>query len=114
MIRRPPRSTLFPYTTLFRSHERLAQNLIDVVLVRLQQRADLERRVTREIGDVLAGLNRVRLGLIGLSAQPGDDRDAVVAEDHETVMQIAHQSRRLELENAVEGRDDLGDLIAAE
>src|SRR5260370_2491352 len=24
MIRRPPRSTLFPYTTLFRSHESLA------------------------------------------------------------------------------------------
>src|SRR2546430_11618769 len=23
MIRRPPRSTLFPYTTLFRSHDRL-------------------------------------------------------------------------------------------
>src|SRR3712207_8965803 len=26
MIRRPPRSTLFPYTTLFRSHERLADH----------------------------------------------------------------------------------------
>src|SRR3712207_8745010 len=25
MIRRPPRSTLFPYTTLFRSHERAAR-----------------------------------------------------------------------------------------
>src|SRR2546422_4627252 len=25
MIRRPPRSTLFPYTTLFRSHRRLRQ-----------------------------------------------------------------------------------------
>src|SRR2546425_8975431 len=25
MIRRPPRSTLFPYTTLFRSHEKFAQ-----------------------------------------------------------------------------------------
>src|SRR3712207_8039097 len=25
MIRRPPRSTLFPYTTLFRSHQRGAQ-----------------------------------------------------------------------------------------
>src|SRR2546427_6386472 len=25
MIRRPPRSTLFPYTTLFRSHERRAR-----------------------------------------------------------------------------------------
>src|SRR5262245_64291175 len=24
MLRRPPRSTLFPYTTLFRSHRRLA------------------------------------------------------------------------------------------
>src|ERR1039458_9172175 len=24
MIRRPPRSTLFPYTTLFRSHQRIA------------------------------------------------------------------------------------------
>src|SRR2546422_1681922 len=24
MIRRPPRSTLFPYTTLFRSHQQLA------------------------------------------------------------------------------------------
>src|SRR5260370_27230543 len=27
MIRRPPRSTLFPYTTLFRSAARLAQQL---------------------------------------------------------------------------------------
>src|SRR3712207_9582578 len=27
MIRRPPRSTLFPYTTLFRSAERLAEEI---------------------------------------------------------------------------------------
>ena len=27
MIRRPPRSTLFPYTTLFRSHTSVYQNL---------------------------------------------------------------------------------------
>src|SRR5256885_7457989 len=33
MIRRPPRSTLFPYTTLFRSHiiETLAQELIPIL-----------------------------------------------------------------------------------
>src|SRR2546422_7180334 len=33
MIRRPPRSTLFPYTTLFRSHhvERQALTLVHVV-----------------------------------------------------------------------------------
>src|SRR5260221_9476396 len=30
MIRRPPRSTLFPYTTLFRSDLVLCQRLVDV------------------------------------------------------------------------------------
>src|SRR5271165_1578973 len=29
MIRRPPRSTLFPYTTLFRSRRQLAQEIIE-------------------------------------------------------------------------------------
>src|SRR3712207_8751902 len=29
MIRRPPRSTLFPYTTLFRSHTRCALVVLD-------------------------------------------------------------------------------------
>src|SRR3712207_7387047 len=36
MIRRPPRSTLFPYTTLFRSHvadkDELLDGMVDVVL----------------------------------------------------------------------------------
>src|SRR2546422_3369089 len=60
MIRRPPRSTLFPYTTLFRSEDRIA--LIDGELTRLgpqtparpaalvklwQQRVDLDRKSTR-------------------------------------------------------------------
>src|SRR3712207_7946883 len=31
MIRRPPRSTLFPYTTLFRSREELGDVLLQVV-----------------------------------------------------------------------------------
>src|SRR2546430_12562881 len=38
MIRRPPRSTLFPYTTLFRSHE------ADVVVVLRRRIRQLERR----------------------------------------------------------------------
>src|SRR2546429_7420534 len=33
MIRRPPRSTLFPYTTLFRSPQRRAVVIVDCVLV---------------------------------------------------------------------------------
>src|SRR2546422_7847458 len=32
MIRRPPRSTLFPYTTLFRSYARSATGYVDVPL----------------------------------------------------------------------------------
>src|SRR5256885_7369098 len=31
MIRRPPRSTLFPYTTLFRSNEGLAASVVDLL-----------------------------------------------------------------------------------
>src|SRR5258706_8422194 len=33
MIRRPPRSTLFPYTTLFRSHYQYDLNLSDITEV---------------------------------------------------------------------------------
>src|SRR3712207_7579790 len=33
MIRRPPRSTLFPYTTLFRSPQRLVDGALEGVLV---------------------------------------------------------------------------------
>src|SRR5688572_31762605 len=38
MIRRPPRSTLFPYTTLFRSLERMEVNCssLQVILIPLQ------------------------------------------------------------------------------
>src|SRR3712207_9417719 len=43
MIRRPPRSTLFPYTTLFRSVELLAQHFHQDVGVAI--RVDLEQGV---------------------------------------------------------------------
>src|SRR5258707_6252217 len=42
MIRRPPRSTLFPYTTLFRSH--LARPRDDVGAVAAVRRRALDRR----------------------------------------------------------------------
>src|SRR3989441_3158256 len=49
MIRRPPRSTLFPYTTLFRS-----------VHHRLELRAALPARVGERILQLLAYMPRVR------------------------------------------------------
>src|SRR5438034_4443634 len=53
MIRRPPRSTLFPYTTLFRSHERhrevLSQRQVQAVIEAETEplRDDQDRKSTR-------------------------------------------------------------------
>src|SRR3712207_2370048 len=47
MIRRPPRSTLFPYTTLFRSEENdLAFELINALDAQQQEQAILDYEVT--------------------------------------------------------------------
>src|SRR5688572_32391491 len=60
MIRRPPRSTLFPYTTLFRSHDDLVR--IGVVV-------EHPRHAERRTGDLraadlqLRSRHRVELGL---------------------------------------------------
>src|SRR5258707_2872630 len=58
MIRRPPRSTLFPYTTLFRSPVR---GFADVIAVRAR-RLDLDRlrqaRLAHEMGEHAGGGRR--------------------------------------------------------
>src|SRR3712207_8566680 len=54
MIRRPPRSTLFPYTTLFRSDQ--------------DDRADVDREVGRQ-GDRRPEDARYRVDHAGLSAE---------------------------------------------
>src|SRR3712207_8103493 len=35
MIRRPPRSTLFPYTTLFRSHSAIREQIVEILILRI-------------------------------------------------------------------------------
>src|SRR5260221_9455441 len=54
MIRRPPRSTLFPYTTLFRSHllQRLGRPIFAIV--------DLEPLLLLGLGEHLAHLREYR------------------------------------------------------
>src|SRR5258708_27459557 len=56
MIRRPPRSTLFPYTTLFRSAEQAAVTMPSVGVVR-------DRLITG-IARGHAGLDWTALGLV--------------------------------------------------
>src|SRR5256885_13253146 len=60
MIRRPPRSTLFPYTTLFRSH-------LQFKIGRQQSHGDLEwqRRATTITG-ILTSLVSVSVGFVAI------------------------------------------------
>src|SRR3712207_8753820 len=54
MIRRPPRSTLFPYTTLFRSL--LVQLVVILVVVRLVGWIFTKLHQPTVIGEILAGI----------------------------------------------------------
>src|SRR5258708_18436834 len=44
MIRRPPRSTLFPYTTLFRSHVAACRGYLEMVKLLIERGAPLEAK----------------------------------------------------------------------
>src|SRR3712207_7318151 len=68
MIRRPPRSTLFPYTTLFRSVLRLVQHEVRLVLPPGDEQAVLEPGA-RDPLEVLGGDDLV--GVDGAAAQRG-------------------------------------------
>src|SRR3712207_7896649 len=81
MIRRPPRSTLFPYTTLFRSRDAPAQAL-GGVRERLRRGGDLLRRgggLLRRGRDLLAGGRR----LLG----DGGDAPDLRSEEHTSELQ---------------------------
>src|SRR3712207_8861310 len=57
MIRRPPRSTLFPYTTLFRSEELFKDSLRDISRHRLNY---IFRGMTNAAWDLRTSLGRLQ------------------------------------------------------
>src|SRR3712207_732098 len=85
MIRRPPRSTLFPYTTLFRSErlvDRVVHDLVDqVVQPPHARRADVHPRTladrleTLEDRDVLGVVARPPLSVVVTARQGASVRD---------------------------------------
>src|SRR3712207_7652436 len=64
MIRRPPRSTLFPYTTLFRS---------DVEDLPIAQQLPADRREHDVVG-VVADVGHHRMTIFGRGVHDGQDR----------------------------------------
>src|SRR5256886_17398699 len=61
MIRRPPRSTLFPYTTLFRSHRELDRRLARRMLGRVRQQIGQNAERLHEVEPT----DESRLGEVG-------------------------------------------------
>src|SRR3989338_882109 len=87
MIRRPPRSTLFPYTTLFRALSRLQQRLlatkpgdpIDLEVTRAGEALSFSIRLSaRPDRPRLAGIDALRF-FGNLDLVPGDGEKLVVA-----------------------------------
>src|SRR2546422_11512241 len=93
MIRRPPRSTLFPYTTLFRSIERVVSAISGVDYVESTSRAGvstitvhlkLNHNSTAALAEVTARLQQVR------SELPAEAEPPVVevrSEEHTSELQ---------------------------
>src|SRR3712207_7628962 len=76
MIRRPPRSTLFPYTTLFRSQ------------ARLEIGHERERRRGRRVAPVEQGVDPdVRHALAARELDEGDEVPVVRSEEHTSELQ---------------------------
>src|SRR5256885_8090461 len=84
MIRRPPRSTLFPYTTLFRSAE-IVDHRVDVVL----QLRDLAARVDLDRAGQIALRHRRRhlRDRADLRREIGGEEIHVRSEEHTSELQ---------------------------
>src|SRR3989441_2779139 len=92
MIRRPPRSTLFPYTTLFRSHV-LTQSDLDA------------KRVVRNIESALMAQLGMRIDHRKISVAQTADVRPIRSEEHTSELQsLAYLVCRLLLEKKKKSR----------
>src|SRR3989454_5569388 len=74
MIRRPPRSTLFPYTTLFRSHRSPSHARLELVESRAVVPEDLALAVLRQVRRGQEPVDGVREPRVVVRPVGGQDR----------------------------------------
>src|SRR2546430_13626637 len=77
MIRRPPRSTLFPYTTLFRSH--FLGEVLEIAVEHRQRR--------RAVEEGLVGLVRARIPRAQAEAGKVQHAEHLRSEEHTSELQ---------------------------
>src|SRR2546430_5857049 len=90
MIRRPPRSTLFPYTTLFRSvvvFERL-EGVLDVVRHHALVRAALVRR---------RGIHERRLGGVQVPARRSEEHTSELQSQSNLVCRLLLEKKKTKI-----------------
>src|SRR2546422_8477989 len=100
MIRRPPRSTLFPYTTLFRSRgPDEGRELPGHGVHRLEQRAAQLRDVDRGGQLIREGMDReyvlrpVQFALVVLELERADHRVPELERDHHEALHVERRVR---------------------
>src|SRR3989441_12939028 len=99
MIRRPPRSTLFPYTTLFRSVRRLGQEV-------RRRRGDEDRVGPLGQGDVLDRVGALRVEEGGEDGPAGERPERERAHELRRVLGEAHGDPRAEPRQLAEQRSE--------
>src|SRR2546426_4420368 len=98
MIRRPPRSTLFPYTTLFRSHPHAEARVLNAAVPSSVEVPVVRFRVFSLFLETFPDRLEVRLALAA-----ADDLANAVAADH---VECEDEVRMLRIPGLVEGLSD--------
>src|SRR5690348_17421984 len=89
MFRRPPRSTLFPYTTLFRSRGKLGDSLVLYSAVRQYVDQfpgdDVTLAIRKDYGDLLGGERGLRLLRFGSRLEMIDRKSTRLNSSHPSI-----------------------------
>src|SRR3712207_8737464 len=89
MIRRPPRSTLFPYTTLFRSRQELALQRLGAALRRILDHVDGRNGGAGAVADRHRDRGQA-LAVMLLDGRPALDADGPDADRKSTRLNSSH------------------------